>query len=298
MAARNFDRAAEQRKDLDYLEQQLDAADSVLLPIWRGQPLLDGREGSNLLLPTLSAAKDLLQDDRELVWLGRLDGRACFALDISSLQEPQGHPALRSAEVQDLRFAGARLSTLDAGLAAYARSILYWHSRSQFCGSCGETTAPRDGGHMRACPRQSCGAEYFPRTDPAIIVLVTHGDRCLLGRQARWPRGMHSTLAGFVEPGENLEEAVAREVREEAGVVVKDVRYFRSQPWPFPASLMLGFTAEAQDTHIELGDDELEDAGWFTREAIRSPQDEGFFVPGNYSLSGQLIEHFLEGEEG
>jgi NAD+ diphosphatase len=153
----------------------------------------------------------------------------------------------------------------------------------------------REGGHVRACRNDACATMHFPRTDPAIIVLVHDGDQCLLGRQKRWPKGMYSTLAGFVEPGESMEEAVAREVEEEAGVLVQDVRYFRSQPWPYPASLMIGFTARATSRAIVLGDQELEHAAWFSREQIRNFGADGAFVPGaNFSLAGQLIAAFLQ----
>lgn len=149
---------------------------------------------------------------------------------------------------------------------------------------------------MRACRNEACAAQHFPRTDPAIIVLVHDGEQCLLGRQKRWPKGMYSTLAGFVEPGETMEEAVAREVEEEAGVRVDDVRYFRSQPWPYPASLMIGFMARATTREIHLGDEELEHAAWFSREQLKEPRAEGFFVPGsNFSLAGQLITAFVDG---
>ena len=146
---------------------------------------------------------------------------------------------------------------------------------------------------MRECRDEACRSKHFPRTDPAIIVLVHHGDRCLVGRQSSWPKGMYSTLAGFVEPGESLEQAVAREVHEESGVRITDVRYFRSQPWPFPSSLMLGFIARATTTEIDVQDDELEDARWITREQLREPRAHDFFVPGAFSLSGQLLDAFL-----
>jgi len=184
--------------------------------------------------------------------------------------------------------------------------MLFWHTRTQHCGACGERTAPRQGGHVRVCRRESCALEHFPRTDPAIIVLVHDGDECLLGRQRSWPRGMYSTLAGFVEPGETIEQAVAREVFEESGVRVEDVRYFRSQPWPFPSSLMIGFSARAVSRAIDVGDDELEDARWVSKAELQAtarvsapldaPRTGQLFVPGRYSLSGQLIEAYLRGE--
>jgi NAD+ diphosphatase len=287
----SFDRAAHRRTDLAFLEAQLEQAHSRLLPVWRGEILL---QDDRLLMPSTAEAQALIALGGELVWLGTLGDASCFALDVGALDEPLSHPALHGAELKDLRFAGAVLQEQEAALALYARGILYWHSRQRYCGVCGGETAPRDGGHTRECRRQACGEKHFPRTDPAIIVLVSDGDRCLVGRQARWPRGMYSTLAGFVEPGESMEQAVVREVLEESGIVVGDVQYFRSQPWPFPASLMIGFTARAHSSDIRLGDDELEDARWVTREQLQHSRDHGFYVPGPFSLAGQLLSAFVE----
>jgi NAD+ diphosphatase len=165
-----------------------------------------------------------------------------------------------------LRQAAAILSREDGGLAAYAAALLNWHRRHHYCSACGRPSELVEGGLTRLCPH--CGAEHHPRTDPVVIMLVTDGDRLLLGRQAAWPSGRYSALAGFVEPGEALEEAVAREVREEAGVIVGDVTYVSSQPWPFPASLMLGFSAAYASGEAHISDDELQDVRWFSRAEI------------------------------
>jgi NAD+ diphosphatase len=289
-----LDRASHLRKDLAFLEAELGAPDSVLLPVWRDLSFVAAEQ---LVLLPLAQARGLLDTGGELAWLGRLGTRSCFAIDISALSEPLREPSLAGkGELKDLRLVGGTLPADQAALAAYARGILHWHGRQQHCGVCGERTAARDGGHLRACRDPSCKSEHFPRTDPAVIVLVHDGEQCLLGRQSRWPAGMYSTLAGFVEPGETIEEAVGREIMEEAGIAVEDLRYFRSQPWPFPASLMIGFTARAASREIHLGDDELEDARWVTRQQIRDCRTHGFFVPGRYSLAGQLIEAFVAGE--
>jgi NAD+ diphosphatase len=289
-----FDRAAHRRSDLDYLEAALGATDTLLLPTWRNLSFV---RAERLALVPAGDAAGLIDRADELVWLGELEGRGCFGLDLSSLEDPLTVPALEQAgEFQDLRQVGAALPAADAGLAAYARGILHWHAHHRHCGVCGSPTAPREGGHSRECRDEACRSKHFPRTDPAVIVLVHDGDRCLLGRPSRAPRGMYSTLAGFVEPGETVEEAVVREVAEETAVRVGEPRYFRSQPWPFPASLMIGFVAEALSREIQLIDDELEDAAWFTREQIRNAQDHGFFVPGRFSIAGQLIDAFLAGE--
>jgi NAD+ diphosphatase len=287
-----FDRAGHLRKDIDFLEQQLRAPDTLLLPIWRSLSLVANAE---LALPTLASAAGLLGVDGELVWLGQVGRASCFAIDVSSLPDPLLHPSLSGAgEFQDLRQIGGSLPRLHGELAAYARGLVYWHSRNRFCGVCGAATASREGGHVRACRSDNCKTLIFPRTDPAVIVLVRDGEQCLLGNHRRGPKGMYTTLAGFVEPGETIEAAVEREIEEESGVRVRDVRYFRSQPWPFPASLMIGFTAVAASREIRIAEDELRDARWVSRDEIRRRDALGFTVPGTYSLAGQLIAAFLE----
>jgi NAD+ diphosphatase len=182
----------------------------------------------------------------------------------------------------------------EGSLLAYARGLIYWHGRHRFCGVCGSPTLAFEGGHVRRCTNPACGSSHFPRTDPAVIMLVTDGDRALVGRQAVWPKGMHSTLAGFVEPGESLEAAVAREVFEEAGIEVDQVRYHSSQPWPFPCSIMLGFYARARTTEIKLDQLELEDARWVERDWLLAHQDdEDFRLPRLDSIARRLIEDWL-----
>lgn len=288
-----FDRAAHRRRDLDFLEARLGDPSTLLVPVWREQTLV---AGERLVLPRVQNARNLVERADEIVFLGLQGDFAYFALDLSSLDDVLAHPALTGAP-QDLRAIGATLPAAEAGLAAYARALCTWHRRHRHCGVCGHETRPRAGGHLRVCARGDCATEHFPRTDPAVLVVVHDGDRCLLGRQRSWPRGMYSALAGFVEPGETLEDAVVREVAEETGIVVDDVRYARSQPWPFPASLMLGFSARAVGGTLAL-DDELEAAGWFTRAELAAPPREDFFVPGPYSLAGRLLRNFAAGSTG
>ncbi len=193
-----------------------------------------------------------------------------------------------------LREAAASLPQADGGLAAYAAALLNWHRRHRFCANCGAPTEIREAGHVRGCP--SCGAEHHPRTDPVVIMLVLRGDEVLLGRQASWPPGRYSALAGFVEPGESLEEAVAREVLEESGVLVGPPRYVSSQPWPFPASLMLGFVAPWAGGEPHIGDQELEDVRWFAREEVeaalagRGP----LRLPPPLAIARRLVDGWLE----
>jgi NAD+ diphosphatase len=208
------------------------------------------------------------------------------------LRDPAGPETFGEAEWVGLREAGVRLPATEAGLLAYARGLANWQDATRFCSSCGAALNLVSAGHRAACPQ--CERLHFPRTDPAIIVIVEHDDACLLGRQALWRPHQYSTLAGFVEPGESLEDAVRREVREEAGVEVLDCDYHSSQPWPFPASLMLGFTAVARAREVRLADGELEDARWFTPKQIVDGVRSGALRPSSpLSISYRLIEHWL-----
>jgi NAD+ diphosphatase len=191
----------------------------------------------------------------------------------------------------------------EAGILAQGRSLLDWHARHGFCAVCGSPTEPRDGGYARRCGNAACNAQHFPRTDPVVIMLVLQGDRCLLGRQPMFPPGMFSALAGFVEPGETLEEAVRREVAEEAGIASRAVRYHASQPWPFPSSLMIGCMTEATSEAIEVDRDELEDAAWFAKSEVaemlrRSLTPETPRMPPPLSLAHQLAKAWVEGRFG
>src|SRR6202011_2418870 len=198
----------------------------------------------------------------DLILLGRFGDTNYFTYEIESLEPPLLLPGTR---FEDLRVVASVLPIDEAGLLGYARAIVSWRRRHRFCGTCGARTVSAKSGHVLVCSDPRRRYEQFPRIDPAIIVLVSDGERALLGRQASWPVGRYSTIAGFVEPGESLEDAVAREVLEETGVQVDTIEYHSSQPWPFPASLMLGFTARAVTHTVHLRDEELEDARWFTR---------------------------------
>src|SRR5262249_51309844 len=195
----------------------------------------------------------------------------------------------------DLRDVGSLLGRADGGLLAYALGMTTWQRRERFCGAGGALTIAAEGGRVRKCSANECGELDFPRTDPAVIMLVTAGDGALLGRQAMWPRGLYSTLAGFVEPGESLEEAVAREVREETTIVVTDVHYHSSQPWPFPSSLMLGFEAVAGHAEAEADADELEAPRWFTRFELHEAIAAGdVSLPRPVSIARRLVDGWLD----
>ena len=199
-----------------------------------------------------------------------------------------------NGSLMGLREAAATLPRADGGLAAYAAALLNWHRRHRFCANCGHQTEVREAGHVRSCP--NCGAEHHPRTDPVVIMLVLRGEEVLLGRQPSWPPGRYSALAGFVEPGESLEEAVAREVREEARVEIGTPRYVSSQPWPFPSSLMLGFIAPWSSGEPVIGDDELEDVRWFDRKAVQEAvEGRGELqLPPPLAIARRLVDGWLE----
>lgn len=271
-----LDRAAQLRGDPERLAAM--AQTGRILPVWRGKPLCLMGEG----LGWVDAVSPVLAKAGPLVFLGLDEGRAVFAADISDWSPEAGaeaveqgfldttqqrHPALDPQYCfAELRAVMAGLAPRDAELAATAKAVLHWHRSHGFCSACGAASDMAEGGWQRRCP--ACGASHFPRTDPVVIMLVTRGNSVLLGRNAVWPEGMFSLLAGFVEPGETVEAAVRREVREETGVQIGAVRYLASQPWPFPASLMLGCAAEATSEQITLDPAELEDACWISREEM------------------------------
>ncbi|HEY2733829.1 MAG TPA: NAD(+) diphosphatase [Polyangiales bacterium] len=289
---RGLDRAAERREDIDYLEARLSAAETLLLPVWKGQPFA---RGDDLVLIRNAQAGALLEQSSELVFLGMFEGEACFAIDITPLPDPLAPAALSGSEPLELRALVNRLSSRDAELALYARALLIWHRRQQFCGICGHATRPRQGGHARVCTNPEDGTLHFPRTDPCVLILVRAGDECLLARSPTWPVGMFSALAGFVEAGESLEQAALREVREVTGLEIGELQYFGSQPWPFPASLMIGFVARASSREFHVDGKELESARWVSRGQLLAPDSPEFFVPRVGTLSGQIIAAFAAG---
>jgi NAD+ diphosphatase len=225
------------------------------------------------------------------VFLGLDDGAPRFARDISALDDPLAGPLGGLGHFREARAAAQLADGTDAAVIGHARSLLDWHARHGFCAQCGAATELRDAGYRRLCP--ACGAEHFPRTDPAVIMLVVNGDHCMLGRNRRFPDGYFSALAGFVEPGENIEEAVRRETLEESGVHVGAVRYVASQYWPFPSSLMIGCVAEAQSRETKPDGVEILETRWFDKGTIRAML-EGTLVVENVRLPQPIaIAHHL-----
>lgn len=302
-----LDRADQLRRDPAWLSARLADSESHFLPLWRSRHLI--AEDMTPIRLARAEVEALLAEGWETVFLGLegegLDGRApesgraVFGLGLPSEAGAESHPALKDrGAFRDLREVGPLLPRDQGSLLAYARGLLHWHERHGFCGVCGSPTLSENGGHMRRCGNPSCGASHFPRTDPAVIMLIHDGaDHCLLGRQAIWPPGMHSTLAGFVEPGESLEEAVAREVFEEVGLALDlaGIHYHSSQPWPFPASIMLGFWAACPQQALQIDFDEIAEARWYSRdELLASPEDETFRLPRKDSIARRLVEDWLK----
>ena len=286
-----LDRAADRRRDEEWLEKAWAAPDTQIALV-AGDKLAVNPDRSSLKMVSGAEADDgvriFLGIDREAGAGRTAEGRAVFAVLLD--QEPdEGYASLREI--------GGVLDDREAGIAVNVIGLSNWHAVHTHCANCGAHTEVVDAGHVRRCP--VCGTTHFPRSDPAIIVLVTDDqDRALLGRNESWPEGRYSTLAGFVEPGESLEAAVRREVLEESGVVIADdIHYAGSQPWPLPSSLMLGFYARATGYDISVDEDEIVDARWFSRDDLRALIEDGSMaLPGNISISRRLIEGWY-GEE-
>ena len=291
-----LDRSAHIREEEGWVDRLMTAPETRIVPVWRSRSLITDDAAGDPCAGMLVAMdhRALIEQAEFVAFLGEKAGVPHIGLDLSPLDEAQVHDIFADHGIfTDLRQIGPVLERFEGSILAYARGLMYWHQRHRFCGVCGAPSIALKGGHQRNCTNETCRAPSFPRTDPAVIMLVHDGDRALLGRQQVWKPGMYSTLAGFVEPGETLEEAVAREVWEETNVQVEDVRYHSSQPWPFPASIMLGFHAKARTTAINRNDNESEDAQWFTIEELRDFEAIGNTRPRPDSIARRLIEEWI-----
>jgi NAD+ diphosphatase len=300
-AGNPLDRASDKRTDAEWIAAKRRHPATLVLPMWRLQPFLLGGEGdppplqAGYLKPGLAEA--LAAPGAPDVLLGLDGGRAYFALDISAAGDPASEGALAGlGHFRDARTAAQLLPAGDAAIMGQAKALIDWNQRHGFCPRCGAPTRLADAGYRRHC--DACGADHFPRTDPVVIMLATHGDACLVGRGKQFPKGMFSALAGFIEPGETIEEAVARELFEEAGVRVSDVSYFATQPWPFPSSLMIGCFARAEDREIKVDENELAEAFWLERAKIRAllsgERIEGLWIPPPVAIAHHLLKRFAE----
>lgn len=291
--------------DPQWINARLHDRNTRIVPVWRNCNLILGRESPSAVTLTGNHARGLLQIAGDIALLGLDDSEgtaesapAFFAVDVSDHELPDLSPIMGTAAFIDMREVGVLMDAHEGSLLAHARGLMYWHRHNGFCSQCGAPTTLKEAGRIRRCSNTGCARDHFPRTDPAVIMLVTRlgpgGGACLLGRHRNFTPGMYSTLAGFVDQGETLEQAVAREVFEEAGILVDDVQYRSSQPWPFPASLMLGFRARAVSVKIDTGSDELEDARWFTRDQIARFPEKGLRLPRQDSISYCLIADWLD----
>lgn len=292
-----LDRQSAKRRENVPWHRRLSDASSLVIPVWRSRNLFSNGDMVQPVFLRGADGADLLPHADCIVFLGRLGEHCYFAVGLKENGSEAPEAVNQKGQFKDLRIMGPLLDRDQGSLLAYSRAMVHWHGRHRFCGDCGSPTRSEESGHKRVCNNEKCAREHFPRTDPAVIVLVACEDRCLLGRQRVWPKSLYSVIAGFVEPGESAEQAVAREVWEETSVKVKDVVYHSSQPWPFPGSIMLGFTGKALASDIRLNDQELEDARWFTREDIVAALKRGEVrLPGKISIAYRLIEDWFDAE--
>jgi NAD+ diphosphatase len=290
-----IDRVSDSRPDAEWLSAKLENEATCFIPVWNLKNLLTDESVPRPVYLSPGDAQDLLHEAESMILLGVTPERTYFAIGLSSDEDSPPSGLARLGQFRDLRWIASTLDERDIALLAYAQAMTYWHCRHQYCGDCGSPTQSLEGGSLRVCINDQCEQQHFPRTDPAIIVLITCGERCLLGRKSWWPEAMYSNVSGFVEPGESLEDALVREVHEEVGVEVVEMTYHSSQPWPFPSSLMLGFTAVAASETIRIDEDELEDAAWFSREEMRSRLQQGTLrLPMPVSISFRLIEEWFD----
>ncbi len=298
-AGNPLDRGDVQRRDAAWLESQSRNPQSRVLPLWQLHILLQTEPAIELgwLSPVTI---EPLHINVPPVFLGLRDNIAHFALDVSEVEEPLEKLNLGEAwQFQEARGAATQLSPESAGVVAQSRAQVGWHQRHRFCSVCGEPTEQGRGGHVRSCA--ACKAQHFPRTDPVAIMLISDGDRCLMGQsQGRLARtGRYSALAGFIDQGESIEEAVRREVMEEAGIEVGEVRYHSSQPWPFPSSLMIGCHGKATTTDIHFDTEEMTDVQWFSRDDVRAAlrrENPDLQVPDSIAIAHHLIKAWAEGD--
>jgi len=284
-AGSDLDRATALRDDPAALQAALQSPAARFVPLWRSQCLVQGDAAGYFVAEQFKPGE---AESAKHILLGRRGDHWLFALNLDPEREPA---VLAGQHFEELRNVMGELPAGDAALVAYARAMLNWHERHAHCGVCGAPSQSQAGGFVMACSREGCDHRSFPRLDPAVIVLVHAGDACLLGRQPDWPDNRFSTIAGFVEPGEGLEDAVRREVHEETNIRVGACRYFASQPWPFPAALMIGFHAAAQSREIQLNDGELAAARWVTRQEIA---DRAITLPPRTSVAFRLIESWFD----
>jgi NAD+ diphosphatase len=297
-----LNRASEKRTDSNWIESRWRDPSSIVLPMWRLQPFILGSEKSEppveLGLVRAGIVDSFTEAGALSVFLGLDVERAVFALDVPGADDPANvGPLAGLGYFRDARVAASIVSVKDAAIIAQAKAMIDWHQRHGFCPRCGAQTKIMDAGYRRLCSQ--CSAEHFPRVDPVVIMLATFGEACLVGRGKQFPPGMFSALAGFVEPGETIEEAVRREPMEEASVKVGEVTYYATQPWPFPSSLMIGCFAKAESRDAKVDENELAEVRWLergvARDLIEGKQIDGLRVPPPIAIAHHLIKTWALG---
>ncbi|MGK2740987.1 NAD(+) diphosphatase [Tepidicaulis sp. LMO-SS28] len=300
-----INRAGHLRGNPDWLAEKRNDPSSLFVPLWNLDPLVlpepAPSDGKDVGWVPLAAVEPLAAPGAIEVFLGiNKRGKALFAIDISAAKNPETEGPLKGfgafEEIRGLAMKG-EITPTELAILAQAKGMIDWHKRHGFCSNCGAKTELAEAGYKRAC--NACNAEHFPRTDPVVIMIATYGDKAFLGRQKIFPKGMYSALAGFMEPGESIEEAVARELDEEAKIAVKSVRYHSTQPWPFPSSLMIGCIAEAESEDFEIDGVELSSGKWFTRDELAAAVEArapGFFIPPPFAIAHHLVKAFVAGE--
>ena len=297
-AGNPLDRASYRRSDEAWIAEQLANPQSLAIALWNGKPLVETAKEGGVQIAYLAAdmARVLSAGPERLLFMGLWKETPIFALDVEGDVDPADGPLEGLGRFEDLRAIAVTLPGADAAMIATAKSMFEWRRKHRHCANCGATTDVIEGGWKRVCP--ACTTQHFPRTDPVVIMLATKGERCLLGRQAAWPKGMYSALAGFLEPGESIEEACARELFEEAAVRATSVRYHSTQPWPYPSSLMIGLIAEIETDEAVADNIEIDEVRWFSRAdagaLIRGELADAKAPPG-MAIAHQLIKAWADG---
>lgn len=295
-----FDRAANFRSDAKWLTEKMEDSSSRYVPLHDLKALIDLNDGPGIDWRGFGDVKEYIDAGATLIFLGIADFASHFAIDVTSIGNPKQPPNGDWGKFIDVRSISAQLRPGDAGALAQARSMIAWHNNHGFCAVCGEKTKPQEAGYSRKCISDECKSSHFPRTDPVAIMMVTKGDSCLMGTGHHFPKQQYSCLAGFIEPGETIEQGVRREVFEESGIKTGKVTYHSSQPWPYPSSLMIGCFAEALSDEITIDPKELADARWFTRDEIklmieRAGSMETPRVSPSLAIAHQLAKAWIDG---
>lgn len=296
-AGNPLNRASERRGDMAWLAEKISAPDSLAVAVWNGKPFVENTKEGGVQIAYLPAkmAEELSGGAERMLFMGLWQETAVFAVDLEGGTDPADAALAGLGRFEELRGLALRLPPTDAAIMATAKQMFEWRRRHRHCSSCGEHTNVVDGGWKRACP--ACKVEHFPRTDPVVIMLAVHEGRCMLGRQAAWPPKMFSALAGFLEPGETIEEACARELEEEAGLKTASVAYHSTQPWPYPSSLMIGLIAQVESDDAAPDQTELSEVKWFTKDEARdvlAGKHPEANAPAAMAIAHQLLKAWVE----